>query len=560
MTDNDWRQALFTQAAPELGNQYRDDPLLRSWLRRTLPAGMLSALEPELDEIGAAAGGRMYAMQLADRLNEPRLVQWDAWGNRVDMVEVTPLWREAEQLAARHGLVATAYEPGHGRHARIAQFAKVYLFHPSSDVYSCPLAMTDGAARSLLESGNRALIDRALPRLTSRDPAIAWTSGQWMTETTGGSDVGRSETRALRDGEGWRLYGRKWFTSSVASQMALTLARPEGNSAGGKGLAMYYVELRDAAGRLNGLRVDRLKDKLGTRKVPTAELMLDGARAQLVGQPFNGTRAIEPMLGVTRMWNSVCAIAAMRRSLALARSYASRREAFGQLLSKQPLHLDTLAAMEAETWGAFLMAFLLVELAGRQERGEIDDGQRALLRLVTPLTKLVTGKQAVAVVSEAIESFGGAGYVEDTGLPGLLRDTHVLPIWEGTTNVLSLDALLRSDLNAGLAALMGRASSCVRSLKEPRLAAAGRGAVGALERAALWLESKHDREVLQAAARRLAMTLARSLQLVLLCEHAQWMMDHDGDRRGYAAAMRYSRLPVDLMHEIDPELDRTLMQ
>jgi acyl-CoA dehydrogenase len=559
MTESDWQQALFTQAAPDLGNQYRDDPLLGSWLQRVLPAEVHRALEPELDELGSAAGGRLYAMQLADRLNEPRLVQWDPWGNRVDTVEVTPLWREAERLAIRHGLVATAYEGEYGRHARIAQFAKTYLFHPSSDVYTCPLAMTDGAARTLLESGNRTLIDRALPRLTSRDPATAWTSGQWMTETAGGSDVGRSQTRAVREGDQWRLYGRKWFTSSVASQMALTLARPEGNAAGGKGLAMFYVEVRDGEGRLNDLRVDRLKDKLGTRKVPTAELMLEGTRAELVGEAFNGTRAIEPMLGVTRMWNSVCAVAAMRRGLALARSYAARREVFGQPLSKQPLHLDTLAAMEAETWGAFLMTFLLVELAGRQECGEIDEGQRALLRLVTPLTKLVTGKQAVAVVSEAIESFGGAGYVEDTGLPGLLRDTHVLPIWEGTTNVLSLDALLRSDLNAGLAALMGRASSCLRSLKEPRLEAAGRGAVGALERAALWLESGQDREVLQSGARRLAMTLARSLQLVLLCEHAQWMMDR-GDRRGYAAAMRYSRLPVDLMHEVDPALDRELLK
>ncbi|HQR48682.1 MAG TPA: acyl-CoA dehydrogenase family protein, partial [Steroidobacteraceae bacterium] len=360
MTDGDWQHDLFTQAPPELGNQYRSDPLLGSWLKRSLPADVRSALAPELDEIGELAGGRLYSMQLADRVNEPRLVQWDAWGNRVDAVEVTPLWREAEQLATRHGLVATAYEPAHGRYARIAQFAKVFLFHPSSDVYSCPLAMTDGAARSLLESGDQRLIERAVPRLTSRDPGTAWTSGQWMTETTGGSDVGRSQTRAVRDGDGWRLYGRKWFTSSVAAQMALTLARPEGNEPGGKGLAMFYVEVRDATGRLNDLRVDRLKDKLGTRKVPTAELMLEGTRASLVGQPFNGTRAIEPMLAVTRMWNSVCAVAAMRRGLALARSYASRREVFGRPLADQPLHSDTLAALEAETWGAFLMTFLLV--------------------------------------------------------------------------------------------------------------------------------------------------------------------------------------------------------
>jgi alkylation response protein AidB-like acyl-CoA dehydrogenase len=559
MTESNWQRALFTQSAPELGNQYRDDALLVSWLRRTLSPESLRALEPELDELGALAGGPLYRLQLEDRLNEPRLKQWDAWGNRVDELEVTPVWREAERLTVRHGLVATGYEPAYGSHARVAQFAKVYLLHPSSDVYSCPLAMTDGAARSLIESGNTRLVERAVPRLTSRDPGTFWTSGQWMTETTGGSDVGRSETRAVRDGDRWRLYGRKWFTSAIASQMALTLARPEGNPAGGKGLAMFYVEVRGADGRLNDLRVDRLKDKLGTRKVPTAELMLEGARAELVAQPMNGTRAIEPMLGVTRMWNSVCAVAAMRRGLALARSYASRREAFGQPLARQPLHVDTLAAIEAETWGAFLLAFLLVELNGRSERGDIDDEQRALLRLVTPLAKLITGKQAVAVVSEVIESFGGAGYVEDTGLPGLLRDTHVLPIWEGTTNVLSLDALLRSDLNSGLAALIGRASSCVRGLGEPRLAAAGRQSIAALERAMLWLDSGQDREYLQAGARRLALTLARSLELALLCEHAQWMLDNGGDRRGYAAALRFSRLPVDLMQEMEPELDRLLV-
>jgi len=559
MTEPHWQQALFTQAAPELGNQYRDDPLLADWLRRTVPASVLQSLEPELDELGALAGGDLYRMQLADRLNEPTLTQWDPWGNRVDTLEVTPLWREAERLTVKHGIVATAYEQALGRHARIAQFAKVYLFHPSTDVYSCPLAMTDGAARTLLESGNARLIAHALPHLTSRDPATFWTSGQWMTETTGGSDVGRSQTRAVLENGAWRLYGRKWFTSAVTSQMALTLARPEGNPPGGKGLAMFFVEVRDADGRLNGIRVDRLKDKLGTRKVPTAELMLDGTRAELVGQPVNGTRAIEPMLGVTRMWNSVCAVAFMRRGLALARAYAARREAFGAPLARQPLHADTLAALEAETWGAFLMTFLLVELAGRAETGQIDDQQRALLRLVTPLTKLITGKQAVSVVSEVIESFGGAGYVEDTGLPQLLRDTQVLPIWEGTTNVLSLDALLRSDLHTGLGALMGRASACVRGLKEPRLAAAGKQAIGALERAALWLETGQDREVLQAGARRLALTIARALQLALLCEHAQWLLENGGDRRGYAAAMRFSRLPVDLMHEVDPALDALLL-
>ena len=182
-----------------------------------------------------------------------------------------------------------------------------------------------------------------------------------------------------------------------------------------------------------------------------------------------------------------------------------------------------------------------------------------MLRLVTPLTKLATGKQAVATTSEVIESFGGAGYVEDTGLPQLLRDAQVLPIWEGTTNVLSLDALLRSDFHAGFAALLGRVSTAVFSLTEPRLAAAGRQAVAAIERVALWMDSGQEAEVLQSGARRIALTLSRALQLSLLCEHAQWLLDEERDERGLAAALRYARVPVDVMHDVDPELDRTLL-
>src|ERR1051325_1339464 len=145
--------------------------------------------------------------------------------------------------------------------------ALAYLFDPSTDVYTCPLAMTDGAARTLLAHGNRALIDRAVPRLTSRDPARAWTSGQWMTERTGGSDVGLAETVARRDGAAdFRLYGTKWFTSATTANMALTLARPEGNPAGGRGLALFYVEVRGDDGALHeGIALNRLKDKLGTR-------------------------------------------------------------------------------------------------------------------------------------------------------------------------------------------------------------------------------------------------------------------------------------------------------
>ncbi len=429
----------FVQAPPQLGNQYAADRALRRLLAHALPVEVLRDIEPSLAAMGELAGGELYRLQLADRDNEPKHTAWDAWGNRIDRVEVSPLWRVAERIAVEHGLVATAYEHKHGLHSRLHQFALAYLFSPSADLYGCPLAMTDGAARVLLGSGSENLIKHALPHLTARDPGQFWTCGQWMTESTGGSDVGLSETTARNEGGQWRLYGRKWFASAITSQMALTLARPEGNPAGGKGLALFYVETRDANGRPNNIFINRLKDKLGTRKVPTAELELNGAPAELVMGKHDGIRNIAPLLNITRTWNSVTAASFMRRGLALARDYAQRRVAFGTALARKPLHVDTLAGLEAEFSGALHFAFFVVELLGRSEAGRASEQQTGLLRVLTPLAKLTTAKQAVAVASEVIEAFGGAGYVEDSGLPLLLRDAQVLPIWEGTTNVLALD-------------------------------------------------------------------------------------------------------------------------
>jgi acyl-CoA dehydrogenase len=545
----------FNQPPPQLGNQYDDDRVLRSLLARRFGGRVPGAVEAAMREMGELAGGELYEMQLADRLNEPRLVQWDPWGNRIDEIELSPLWQRAERLAAEFGLVATGYEPEHGPLARTVQFALVHLFHPSTDVYSCPLAMTDGAARTLLESGNRALAERAVPHLTSRDPAHFWTSGQWMTEATGGSDVGASETIARREGDGWTLWGRKWFTSAATSQMALTLARPEGNPPGGRGLALFYVETRNDAGRLDRIQVLRLKDKLGTRKVPTAELILEGTPAIPVAGTDHGIRQIVPMLTMTRTWNSVCAASFMRRGVALARDYARRREAFGRPLARQPLHVQTLAALQAEYEAAFHLCFELIHLLGRVEHGEADEDTSALLRVMTALTKLTTGKQAVAVSTEAIECFGGAGYVEDTGLPVIVRDSQVLPIWEGTTNVLSLELLKACGGGAPLAVLRRRIASCARACRDDRLVAAVSIAGTAADRALAWHRSASasGRAALEANARGFALTLGRAAALALMCEHAQWSLDNEQDGHARAAALAFSASRITQLDGIEPD-------
>ena len=515
----------FFQDGPQLGNQYDDDGLLRSWLRRRLPAAMLAAVEPELRRMGERAVTDLPLMAEDAEANPPRHVPYDPWGRRIDDIVIAPGWRALDRVSAEAGIVATAYERRHGAWSRVHQMALLYLFHPSSATYSCPLAMTDGAARFLEVHGDERTRD-AFARLTTRDPERFWTSGQWMTERTGGSDVGLSETIARRSPEGWRLSGTKWFTSATTSQMAMTLARLEGAPEGSRGLSVFLIELREPStgagreGALRGIRVHRLKDKLGTRALPTAELTLDGTPALLVGGAGDGVRKIATLFNVTRVYNAVAAVGGMRRALALANDYATRRSAFGKRLMDHPLHRATLAALGARFRASFHLTLRVVELLGREECGEATEDELAILRLLIPVAKLFTAKQAVIVASEALEAFGGAGYVEDTGLPRLLRDAQVLPIWEGTTNVLSLDVLRAIARTGALKPWLGNVRERLRAIDHPSFAASATRLDRAAERIGQFAARSPDDEGLEAGARDLAMAIARTEAATGMLEHA----------------------------------------
>ena len=514
----------FFQDPPRLANTFAGDAALRSYLLRVLPAQVHAEVEPGLQRLGARAAGDLLARADAAEAEPPHHVPFDPWGRRIDRIETSAAWRELDRIAAEEGIVATAYERVHGPFSRVHQLAKLYLYHPSSAVYSCPLAMTDGAARTLeLHGGGDPVLAEAFARLTTRDPERFWTSGQWMTERSGGSDVSGTSTvaRPVEDGT-FSLSGTKWFTSATTSQVALTLARIDGDSgAGSAGLSLFYLELRDGEGALRGIRVHRLKEKLGTRALPTAELSLEETPARLVGPAGNGVRRISSLLNVTRLYNAVCAVAGMRRALDLAADYATRRRAFGRTLREHPLHAETLAALAVEHAGALHLTFHVGELLGREECGTASEDDRLLLRLLTPVAKLYTARQGVAAASEALEAFGGAGYVEDTGLPRLLRDAQVLSIWEGTTNVLSLDVLRVLGKGDALAAASAAVERRLAALADPGLDAsatrvsAALAAIGA--HAERWAD---DPAGLQAGARAFAFALARTYTAALLLEHA----------------------------------------
>ncbi|NUO72516.1 MAG: acyl-CoA dehydrogenase [Frateuria sp.] len=542
----------FLQTAPQLVHPYRNDRTLLALLDRLIPPERRAALDADLDALGDYA---QFAWERARRSTPrtPVLTRWDAWGRRVDRIELTTAWQEGPQLTTRHAILAAGQEAH--EYARLEQFARVYLYHLASEFYTCPLAMTDGAIAALKAAGNQPLIERALPHFLSRDPAGFWLSGQWMTETAGGSDVGRSGTVARQDADGqWRLHGCKWFSSAVVGEAALALARPEGAGEGTATLALFYVETMDGDARKPQLIVDRLKDKLGTRELPTAEIHLDGLPAWPVGELAHGVRQVAPMLNVTRTWNAVCAVASMARALALACDYAVRREAFGRPLIEQPLHAQTLACMRAEFEGAFALAFEVAQLLGRVEQGRAAPREAALLRLLTPLAKLWTGKLAVALCSEALECFGGAGYIEDTGLPQLLRDAQVYAIWEGTTNVLALDGLRA--LGEGLPALRSAIGSWVEGSHEPDAVAPVHAALDAAARQLQALGG--ERDALEASARGLATTLARCAAAALLARQSTFARERSDMRPG-AALRRFVANGLDRLATTDAADTRLLL-
>jgi acyl-CoA dehydrogenase len=276
--------------------------------------------------------------------------------------------------------------------------------------------------------------------------------------------------------------------------------------------------------------------------VPTAELLLTGTPATLVHGVTDGVRNIAPMLNITRTWNAISAAALMRRSIALAKDYAQKRVAFGATLSKKPLHLETLADMQAEFEATFAFVWTLGGLLGHEAAGDATDDEKLLLRLLTPLAKLTTGKQAVRVVSEALECFGGAGYVEDTMLPVLLRDAQVLPIWEGTTNVLSLDMLRATAKDDALGALLRYAERITAHVKDADLRAIADGALGEMREADAFLRAHgSDGATLEANARALGLRLGHAVQKLLLAEHADAVGPAKEPARR-AAAVRFARL------------------
>ena len=526
----------FIQHPPRLSNEFTEDAFLLDYLATYFPKSELEGIRPDLEQFGQRVATELVDWANACEDNPPQLVQYDAWGNRVDEIKVAQEWLKLEKVAAEEGLVAIGYERKFGEFSRLYQFVKLYLYTPSSAIYTCPLAMTDGAARLIEVYGDEELKNTAFKGLTSRDPKTFKTSGQWMTERTGGSDISRSMTFAYPDDEGYILKGHKWFTSAITADMAFTLASTEQPEPGKRApLTVFYLPVRKEDGSLNGIEVEALKDKLGTKALPTAQLLLTGAKAKMVGEKGKGVRTIATLFNITRIYNTISAVSYMRRAYALCRAYSAEREAFGKKIGQHTLYRKNLRELEIAYQGNTMLALFLARLLGREECGLATTTEEALLRLLTPVAKLYTAKQAIKSASEHIEMFGGMGYLEDTHIPVMLRNAQVLSIWEGTTNVLSLDMLRAMEKENGLQAFAGYARELLAGIHAPRLSEQKKMVADKLDVLLDFASTTRPKETVVGSSRDFAFYLA---ELTIALLWLDFVQQNEGNT-GYLHALHY---------------------
>ncbi|HEY8491938.1 MAG TPA: acyl-CoA dehydrogenase family protein [Dehalococcoidia bacterium] len=423
-------------------NFYEADPNLGPALRRLAAPEEFQRAVPLLREVGEAAGGELDRLARVADANPPVLERYDARGQRVDEVVFHPAYEAMARMAfERFGFAAMSHRPGvrgwPGRVPHLVKYALSYVFVQAEFGLFCPVSMTDSAARVLRLFGDEALQARYVPRLTATRYEDLYTGAMFMTERQGGSDVGAATTTARRAGDVWTLHGEKWFCSNVSADVILTLARPEGAPDGTRGLGLFLVPKHLPDGSRNRYRIERLKNKLGTRDMATGEVVLDGAVAWVVGDLERGFRQMAEMVNVSRLSNAMRAAAIMRRSLLESVVHARGRVAFGRRLFDLPLMRETLLPLLLDTEACTALVLHAAATLDRADAGSERD--RRLIRILTPLAKLYVTKRARFVAGEAMEVRGGNGYVEEWVNPRLLRDAYLGSIWEGSSNVVALD-------------------------------------------------------------------------------------------------------------------------
>ncbi|TRX74263.1 acyl-CoA dehydrogenase family protein [Pseudomonas mangiferae] len=495
---------VFNQAPPLDGtNLYRADLPLQEWLRR-YHGGWADA---RLEAYGALAGGPLMEAGFLANAHKPVFKSHDRYGHRLDLVEFHPAYHALMRTAVEHGLPSLPWtDPRPG--AQVARAGLTYLHSQAEAASGCPLTMTYASVPALRLQPD--LAERWLPKVlsTTYDPRnvpmeqkAGVTLGMAMTEKQGGTDVRANTTRAHPvglpgPGQAYELVGHKWFCSAPMCDAFLTLAYTD------KGLSCFLLPRHRPDGSRNAFYIQRLKDKLGNWANASSEVEYRGALAWMIGEEGRGVPTIIEMVALTRFDCMVGSSALMRQALTQAIHHCSHRQVGGRLLADQPLMQNVLADLALESEAALALSLRM----GNALDNAHDERESTFARLVTAVGKYWVCKRAPAMINEAAECLGGAGYVEDSILPRLYREAPVNSTWEGSGNVQCLDVLRAVSKEPGVLEVLF--DELGDGHGDARLAAK----IGALKAAFA------DTGEIQYRARQLAEDVALTLQAKLLLE------------------------------------------
>ncbi|MDQ3504427.1 MAG: acyl-CoA dehydrogenase family protein [Actinomycetota bacterium] len=463
---------------------------------------------PQLRALGLLAGTEPAALWATQaNTHEPELHTHDRYGHRLDEVSFHPGWHELMNVAVSHGLHGSPWvDPRADAHVQRA--AGFFTWSQVESGHGCPISMTYAVLPALRHQPDLAAVYE--PGLTStsydpglRDPATkrGLLAGMGMTEKQGGSDVRANTTRAEPDADGtWRLTGHKWFCSAPMCDVFLVLAQAPA------GLSCFLAPRVLPGGDRNVFALQRLKDKLGNRSNASSEVEFDGTVAWLVGEPGRGIATIIEMVAMTRLDCVLGSAGLIRAALTQAIHHAAHRSTFGQLLLDAPLMQSVLADLALESEAATALGMRLA--------AAVDNGETAFSRLALAAAKFWICKRTPYAVGEALEVLGGNGYVEESGMPRLFRESPLNSIWEGSGNVIALDVLRA----------LGRDSESVAAVQaelDSALGIDGRYDAAVKQLGSLLAEvGGADVRAAQGQARQVAGSLALALQGSLLLRHA----------------------------------------
>lgn len=435
---------VLTGDATKSKNFFESDVILRHYLQSHVTDEGRSYMENKWNRMGRDAARFMDELSIKADLHPPELKERTPLGEDKNEIEFHPSYWELMEMAVRSEMFFVKYDDALKARFKgvrhMLGFTSGLLYAMSELGQYCPLCMTDGAALLLERHGEQDDIDRLLPRLGCKAASDLYTGAMFITEKSGGSDVGRNIVRAEQiENKYYRLQGEKWFCSNANADVILALARTGEESDGTRGLSLFLIEKTLPEGESNPIKFVRLKDKLGVRSMATAEVVFENTVGKRIGNTGEGFKIMTDMINMSRLYNSVGALAAARRAMIESWQYLNHRVIFGKRAVEHALIRQKFHELGSLHLANFLLVMRTIRAMDAAESG--DEREQQVLRILIPMAKWWSAETAIYMVRESMELMGGNGYIEDFVLPKIFRDVNVLPIWEGSGNVIVLDIL-----------------------------------------------------------------------------------------------------------------------